>query len=66
MIYLILVIAILGIKDIKYLLSKNIKRDLYVYIALMLLDIALGIFYYSNPERDSFSKIVLSLIGKEG
>ena len=66
MIYLILVIAILGIKDIKYLLSKNIKRDLYVYIALMLLDIALGILYYSNPERDSFSKIVLSLIGKEG
>jgi len=66
MVYLILVIVIVSIKDIKDLISQNKKKDLYVYITLMLLVGALGIFYYSNPERDSFSKILLSLIGKEG
>jgi multisubunit Na+/H+ antiporter MnhB subunit len=66
MVYLILVIIIVSIKDIKDLKSKNKKKDLYVYVAIMLLVSALGIFYYTNPERDSFSKILLSLIGKEG
>jgi hypothetical protein len=66
MVYLILVIVIVSIRDIKNLISKNKKRDLYVYITIMLLVGAFGVFYYSNPERDSFSKIVLSLIGKEG
>ena len=66
MVYLILVIVIVSIKDIKDLISQNKKKDLYVYITLMLLVGALGIFYYSNPERDSFSKILFSLIGKEG
>lgn len=65
MIYLVLVIVIVSISDIKYLISKNKKRDLFVYVAIMLLVGALGIFYFSNPERDSFAKIVLSLIGKE-
>jgi len=66
MVYLIFVIVILSIKDIKDLISQNNKKDLYVYIIFMLLVGAFGIFYYSNPERDSFSKILFSLIGKEG
>lgn len=66
MVYLILVIAIVSIKDIKYLVTQNKKKDLFVYIILMLLVSAFGIFYYLNPELDSFSKIMLLLIGKEG
>jgi len=66
MVYLILVIIIVSIWDIKDLKSRNKKKDLYVYVSIMLLVSALGIFYYLNPERDSFSKILLSLIGKEG
>ncbi|HHW47875.1 MAG TPA: hypothetical protein GXX14_04545 [Clostridiaceae bacterium] len=66
MVYLILVIIIISIRDIKYLVSKNMKKELYVYVTIMLLAGAFGIFYYLNPERDSFSKIMLSLIGKEG
>jgi multisubunit Na+/H+ antiporter MnhB subunit len=66
MVYLILVIVIVSIRDIKDLKSKNRKKDLYVYVIIMLLVGALGIFYYLNPERDSFSKTLLSLIGKEG
>jgi len=66
MIYLILVIIIVSIKDIKDLISQNKKKDLFVYVIIMLLVGAFGIFYYSNPEHDSFSKILLSLIGKEG
>lgn len=66
MVYLILVIVILSIKDIKDLISQNKKKELYVYVIFMLLVGAFGVFYYSNPERDSFAKIFLSLIGKEG
>jgi len=60
------VIVIVSIIDIKELISQNKKKDLFVYVAIMLLVSALGIFYYSNPERDSFAKTVLSLIGKGG
>jgi hypothetical protein len=66
MVYLIIIIVIVSIKDIKDLISQNKKKDLYVYVTIMLLVGAFGIFYYLNPERDSFSKILLSLIGKEG
>lgn len=66
MVYLILVIIIVSIWDIKDLKSRNKKKDLYVYVTIMLLVGALGIFYYLKPERDSFSEILLSLIGKEG
>jgi len=66
MVYLILVILIVSIRDIKNLVSKNRKKDLYVYVIIMLLVGAFGIFYYSNPGCDSFSKMILSLIGKEG
>ena len=64
MVYLILVIIILSIIDIKDLKSKKQKKDLYVYVAIMLLVTALGIFFYTDPDRDSFAKILLSLIGK--
>lgn len=66
MVYLVLVIVIVSIKDIKDLIYQNKKKDLYVYVTIMLLVGAFGIFYYSNPEQDSFAKILLSLIGKEG
>ena len=62
MVYLILVMIILSIRDIRNLISKNRKKDLYIYIIMMLLVGAFSIFYYSNPARDSFSKILLSLI----
>jgi hypothetical protein len=54
--------SILDIRDQK---TKKQKKDLFVYITFMLLVGAFGIFYYSNPERDSFSKILLSLTGQE-
>lgn len=66
MVYLIIAIVIVSIKDIKDLISQNKKKELYVYIIMMSLVAVFGIFYYSNPERDSFAKIFLSLIGKEG
>ncbi len=66
MIFLILIIVALSIRDIIYLKSKKNKKDLYAYIGIMLLVGAFGIFYYSNPDRESFAKILLSLIGRVG
>lgn len=67
MIYLVIIsIVVLSIFDIKDMKAKNYKRDIYVYIVFMLLVGILGIYYYSNTERDSFSEVLLSLIGREG
>jgi multisubunit Na+/H+ antiporter MnhB subunit len=64
MVYLVLVIIAVSIRDIWDLASRKKKKDMIVYIAIMLLVTALGIFYFSNPERDSLSKIILSFVGK--
>jgi formate hydrogenlyase subunit 3/multisubunit Na+/H+ antiporter MnhD subunit len=66
MVYLIIVIVFASILDIKDLKKKKQTKDIFVYIAFMLLVGALGTFFYSNPERASFSEILLSLIGQEG
>lgn len=66
MIYFILVIVIVSIRDIKYLISKNKKKDLYVYIAFMFLVCAAGILFYSNPDYKSLSRIMLMIVGKDG
>lgn len=66
MIYLIVTIVILSIWDIKDLIKRSKKKEIYVYVIFMILVGAFGIFYYINPERDSLSKILLSLIGQEG
>lgn len=63
--YLMLVIVILSINDILYLRSRG-KKEICVYLLLMVLVGALVFFYYSDTERDSFAKIIFSLIGKEG
>lgn len=64
MIYLMITIVILSIWDIKEMKKKKQKNEIYVYLLFMLMVGALGIFYFSNPRRDSFSEILLSLIGK--
>lgn len=66
MVYLILVIIAVSIKDIRDMASRKRKKDMIVYIAIMTLVTAFGIFYLSKPDRDSFSKMILSLIGKGG
>ncbi len=64
MVYFVIVIVLVSLVDIKDLISQNKKRDLYVYVAIMLLVGAFGLFYYINPDRDSLSKILISLLGK--
>jgi multisubunit Na+/H+ antiporter MnhB subunit len=66
MVYLILVIIAVSIIDIRKLALQKRIKDLAVYAAVMLLVTAFGIFYFSDPERKSFSNIVLSLLKKEG
>ncbi|WHH57958.1 hypothetical protein [Petroclostridium sp. X23] len=66
MVYLMSIIILLSILDIKDMKSKNQKKDIFVYILFMLMVAVLGLFYLSNPERDSFSEILLSLFGQEG
>ncbi|KNY28840.1 hypothetical protein [Pseudobacteroides cellulosolvens] len=66
MIYLIIVILIISIFDIKDMKKNNQKKDMIVYISFMLLIGVFGILYLSNPDQDSLSEIFLSLVGQEG
>jgi hypothetical protein len=52
--------------DIRDMKEKNQKKEIFVYITFMLMVGIFGIFYLSNPDRESFSEILLSFIGQEG
>mgnify|MGYP000300436128 CR=1 FL=1 len=63
MIYYILVVVLLGTFDILQMKAENQKKEIKVYVILMLLAGLFGIFYFLNPQRTSFSRALLSLIG---
>jgi multisubunit Na+/H+ antiporter MnhB subunit len=65
MTYLILIIIGLGIMDMKEMKAKNLKRERAVYVILMLFAAVFGILYFSNPDQESFTEILLSIIGWE-
>ncbi len=64
MAYLVISILILSIWDIKEMKKKNQRKDIIIYIFLMLVVGAVGAFYLSDPQRESFSEKLLSLIGR--
>ena len=65
MIYLLLVMIVLGVVDLKEMKSKNLKSEKAVYIGLMFLAALLGVLYFSNPDQKSLSGIMFSIIGLE-
>lgn len=66
MVLFLVVTCFLLVVDLKNLWGKVPKWEIAVYMVLMLLAGLFGAFYYSNPDAESFSKIMLSLIGQEG
>ncbi|HOB20210.1 MAG TPA: hypothetical protein PK830_04695 [Candidatus Atribacteria bacterium] len=65
MFYLLLVMAGLGAYDIMQMRAKKQTKQMVVYIVFMLLVGIFGIFYFSDPDRTSFAKLVLTLIGRK-
>ncbi|HHU79527.1 MAG: hypothetical protein ACOX27_02730 [Caldicoprobacterales bacterium] len=65
MVYFILVMAGLGTYDILQMKAKKQKKETVVYIILMLLAGLFGIFYFADPERTSFSKLILTITGRK-
>ncbi len=64
MIVLLIFITVLSIKDAIALKSKIKMKDWVAYVIAIILAGIFIVFYISNPDRDSISKIVLSLVGK--
>jgi len=64
MVYFLISIVLLSVWDIKQIKDKKQKMDIVIYISLMAMVGTLGIYYYSVPDHDSFSKILLSFIGQ--
>jgi len=62
----LIIIIILCILDLRDMTKKKQIKEIVVYLAFMFLAGLLGVFYFSNPERDSLSEILLSLINQEG
>ncbi len=65
MFYLILLMAGLGAYDIIQMRAKKQKKQIVVYIVFMLLVGIFGIFYFSSPDRTSFAKLLLTIIGRK-
>jgi len=63
-VYFIIVMILLFIFDLKDLKKKKQKKEMVIYATMMILVGILGVFYFVNPERQSFSEIILSLIGQ--
>ena len=59
MIYFIIIMAGLGVYDILQMKTKK-QKEIVVYVIFMLLVGLFGIFYYIDPERTSFSKLLLN------
>ena len=63
MIIFLLFILVLSIFEIKTMLKNNNKKDIIVYCLLAIIAITLGLYYISNPYRNSLSKNILELFG---
>ena len=59
MLALFLVMIMLSIFDIRQMKAKRQIKETVLYILFMLMVGLFGIFYFSNPERDSFVKSLL-------
>lgn len=63
MVVFILVLAGLGIYDVLQMIAKKQKKEAVIYVTFMVLVGLFGIYYFSDPLRTSFSKLLISLIG---
>lgn len=65
MVLYLIVTGVLFIVDLKNLWGKAQKREIVVYMVLMLLAGLFGSFYLANPDLTTIPEIMLSLIGQE-
>lgn len=65
MIFLCALIVVLSIYEIRGMAKKGQKKEIAAYICFAVITLLFGIFYLANPFRDSFSQIVLNIMGIE-
>lgn len=65
--FFIILLLAFAASDIHSMLDEKKKaKEIAVYLSLIALSAAFGIFYLSNPERNSFSYIVIKLLKLKG
>jgi len=62
MIWLIILILLVSIFDVRYMLQRGEKRELVVYAFLAVGTLVFGIYYFSDPYRDSLAKNILEVL----
>ncbi|HPD01134.1 MAG TPA: hypothetical protein PLA01_07280 [Acetivibrio sp.] len=65
MIKLVIFVVILSFIEIKSMVKKQQKKEIFVYLGLAVISLALGLLYLSNPYRTSLAQHMLRLIGQE-
>lgn len=60
----LLAILLIGISfaEIKKYNKKGRKKELIVFFAAISATFAMGVFYLSNPQRNSFAKILFDIL----
>ena len=63
MLYLMLLILVLGIIEIRAMVKKKLIREIWVFSGMAVLAAGLGLYYLADPFRTSFSAIWMQLLG---
>lgn len=62
--FVILLLA--GIMDLRSMMKADLKKELVPYCVLMLAAGAMGLFYLSNPYRQSIAYWIFQILRMEG
>lgn len=60
-----IVVVVLSAFEIWFMVKKKQKKEIIVYVFLAIFTLALGIYYFSNPYRESLVQRILNILGKE-
>lgn len=59
-------LIIMSVMDITAMAHSNLKKEIIPYSVLMLIAGALGLYYFTDPYRASFSRLILKLFQIRG
>lgn len=62
----ILILVIMSIVDTRSMLKSKLKKEIVPYLILIIFSVGLGVFYLTDPSRDSLSYSIIKLFNLKG
>ncbi len=63
MYYFIVLVLLVSVLELIYMKKRKEKKEIVVYLLFATMTLALGIFYLSNPYRNSLVYFMLKMLG---